>query len=238
MWREICMDQDHKYSVVKVWSLSFSFFLSFLWVKPAVVWRDTTPSGTDNMRDNDHTSTRTSAILQSLHLSIFLFFRLTKENHISPLQRKCLFLTFQCIQYFILTNGQVTLMILKDNFPDTNTQCQELCGTAVAQNCDSVFLCCPFLLEKQSLLGQWVIENEWGIGGNLKPVWSLIGALCSTSLLLIRPSALCLIGYCWKWGWVCLFKACNIRGISVFMCVCAARVLRWSQKADCVQMDK
>lgn len=65
--------------------------MSFLWVKPAVVWRDTTPSGTDNMRDNDHTSTRTSAILHSLHLSIFPF---NKRKPHPSLQRKCLFLTF------------------------------------------------------------------------------------------------------------------------------------------------
>lgn len=69
--------------------------MSFLWVKPAVVWRDTTPSGTDNMRDNDHTSARTSAILQSLHPSIFQFFHLTKKKkHISSLLRKRLLLTF------------------------------------------------------------------------------------------------------------------------------------------------
>ena len=64
--------------MVKVWSVSLSLSLPFAerlfseWNQLSS-WRDTTPSGTDNMRDNDHTSARTSVVLQSLNLSIFSF---------------------------------------------------------------------------------------------------------------------------------------------------------------------
>lgn len=87
MWREICVDQDHKYSEVKVWSLSLSLLHVFSLSETSCrlkrhhsLWNWQHAWQWPHLRSHIcHPS-----ISPSFHLSIFPFFHWAKQAHFIP----------------------------------------------------------------------------------------------------------------------------------------------------------